>query len=209
MNRIVRWLDRCIRPAASLSFLSCFVFAVWLIGFAPDQITAKYLMPASIFLSALMATCGWMWSGHLNRRLNRKTQATNLLLAIRQPYVNQLKATVYGFIEERHKIAEAVETNPGNVLPQPKRPTAEIEQLLGIYELLAICVMNGTADEDMIKESQKFVFMRLYDGLKDYIDKRQANETSLYIHMVHYTKTWNEGSSRFKPTYVTKDRDFL
>lgn len=169
----------------------------WLLFQAPDAVQNKYLVPVTILLSAVMATCGWMWSGHINRRLARKNQATTLLLALRDKEINNWKEKVYDYIKHLEKKDD---------IPQP---IDEIEKLLGLYELLSIAVMNGTADEDMIKESQKFVFLRLYQGLKSHIEERRNVEPSLYCHFVYYTKEWNEGTPRFRPSYVKTDRDFL
>ena len=198
-------MDRSIRPLSYLVFGTALVVEGWLIFQAPDALQSKYLLSMTILLSAVMATCGWMWSGHISRRLARKNQATTLLLAIRDKEINCWKDKVYAYIEH-------LEEKDGSPLEERDRsplPLNEVEKLLGLYELLSIAVMNGTADEDMIKESQRFVFLRLYQGLKSHIETRQDIEPGLYCHFVHYTKKWNEGALRFRPSYVKTDRDFL
>lgn len=192
-----QWVDRSIRPLSYLAFAAAVVAEVWLLFRAPDAVQNKYLLSVTILLSAVMATCGWMWSGHVSRRLARKNQATILLLAIRDTEINNWKHEVYDYIKQLENEEDAA------------LPIDEIEKLLGLYELLSIAVMNGTADEDMIKESQRFVFLRLYQGLKDHIEKRRGVEPGLYCHFVHYTKKWNESAPRFRPSYVKTDRDFL
>lgn len=203
-QKIGQWVDRSIRPLSYLAFGAALVAEVWLLFQAPDAVQNKYLLSVTILLSAVMATCGWMWSGHISRRLARKNQATTILLALRDSEINNWKHKVYDYIKQ-------LENEEDAALPidEAALPIDEIEKLLRFYEFLSIAVMNGTADEDMIKESQTFVFLRLYQGLKSHIEKRRSVEPGLYCHFVHYTKKWNESAPRFRPSYVKTDRDFL
>lgn len=117
----------------------------------------------------------------------------NLLLALRSPHVNEWKEEVYSYIDN-HKAADE---------PIMTFPTDAADRLLGFYEFLSIAVMNGTADEEIIKESQRYVYIRLSNGLKDYIHDLQEDEASIYCHFTEYAEKWNE--DRKRPNFVKKD----
>src|SRR5258708_6725698 len=117
---IVGRIDQCIRPAFYSVFGAAFLIEMWLLFIAPDATQQKYITPATVLLSAIMATCGWMWTGHLNRRLARKTQAISLLLALRQQQVNDWKKTVYQFMDLQGQGQK------------PEVPLEDIEKLLGL-----------------------------------------------------------------------------
>lgn len=190
-------MDSFIRPFSYLAFVAALAAEGWILFWAPSPTQDRYLFPVTILLTALMATCGWMWSGHTNRKLARKTEAVKLLLSLRVKEVNDWKKEVYNYIEDQ-KTDEST-----------KIPIESVEKLLGLYEFLSICVMRGVADEETIKESQSFVFLRLFGGLRVHIQNQQETEPSIYCHFEHYTRKWNKNRSRFDPTYVKKDREFL
>ena len=190
-------VDRWIRPLFYALFFAALSAEAWLIFCADEATHTKFLIPGTILLSAIMATCGWMWSGHINRRLNRKTQALSVLMFIRNEQVNEWKTNAYEYIRLKS------EKKTANI------PHEDVEKLLGVYEFVAISVMSGSADEDMIKESQKYVFLRLYQGLRDYIEERQKDHPSIYCHLVHYATEWNDGVSIFKPSYIGKEPEFF
>ena len=197
LQRVARRVDRSVRPFSYCVFAAALVVEAWVFFYVSREAQELYLLPLTILLSAIMATCAWMWSGHINRRLSRKSQALALLLAVRSQEVNSWKHEVYEYIRKLD-------------LSEPSDPPVEsIEKLLGFYETIAISVMNGTSDEDMIKESQRFVFLRIFQGLRQYIENRQKSHAGLYVHFVHYAIDWNEGTPHFSPTYVKTDREFL
>lgn len=197
-KRIIRRVDALIRPSTYLSLIIILILDLWLLLLAPAAVQDKFLILGVIILSALMATCGWMWSGHVSRRLSRRNQAVQLLLILREPHINQWKEDVYDYIRQRDKGKD------------PPFPVQSAEKLLGLYELISIAVMNGTADDEMVKESQHFVFLRLYKGLERYILERQKDYSSVYCHFSHYAKYWNPGVQEFTgPSFIGPDNEFL
>mgnify|MGYP003122374750 CR=1 FL=1 len=186
-----KWVDMSVRPffvvlnVCTASFIVCFTV------YGDEYVAQKFLTPSIILFGALLATTGWLWSGHLSRKLNRKQQAVNLLLSLRQPHVNEWKKKVYNYIDN-HADGEITQL-----------PIEEIDKILGFYEFISIAVMNGTADEEIIKESQRYVYIRLYEGLRDYIDKVQKDEVSIYCHFSEHAKKWNY--HRKMPSFVRND----
>lgn len=203
MVTLTRWqrfiirADKCVRPFSYVVFFIALSIEIWLLTKASPEIQALYLLPGTILLTGIMATCGWMWSGHINRKLQRKSEAITLLLALRERYVDEWKTSVYGYIDA------AVDN-------KPELPKESIQKLLGFYEMIGIAVMNGCADEDIIKESQRMVYLRLYQGLRDFIEGEQKEDTSFYCHFVYYALHWNEGTPRLgAPQYVKRTGDFI
>ncbi len=194
-KKVKRWADRNIRPFLYVSLILCFVLEVWLFVFASDVIQEKYLLSSTIFLSAIMATCGWMWSGHINRRLSRKQHAVTVLLPLLEQNVNDWKKEVYAYIDSN-------EANKSIPMPQT-------QLLLGYYEFIAICAMNDTADEEVIRESERLVFKKLYEGMHEHIKQAQVKDKSIYCHLEKAAIEWNDGVSTFKEQYVKKEGEFF
>lgn len=192
-----KWVDRNIRPFFYLLLLCSLGAEAWVIFFASPDHQAKYITSLTVLLSAVMATCGWMWTGHINRRSARKNQAMVLLLHLREQYVHDIKKIVYQYIKEKDEGKN------------PPMPLDVVERLLGLYEMIGIAVMNGTADEEIIYQSQSLVFLRLYTGLREHIEERQKAHRGLYCHFEYYAKTWNSKDDRFTPSYAHKDGEFI
>jgi len=189
-------VDRIIRPF-SYALLAVVFFAELFFLFLANPATQSiYLTPISILLSALTATCGWMWSGHINRRIAKRTVAIELLLHLRGKEINDWKSKVYKYISD----------GGGEV------PDEDIQKVLGYYEFLSISVMRGAADEAMIEQSQKYVYYRLYSGLKPYIDKAIERHKDNYCHFIYYAKRWNpehfQTTPLRPPNYVPPDTEF-
>lgn len=196
-KKIKIWADVSIRPISYVVFLVALGIEIWLFTEASLEIQKLYLLPATILLTGIMATCGWMWSGHINRKLQRKRESMALLLSVRRSYVDDLKASVYEYIDA-----------PAD--KKPEFPEEDIQKLLGFYETISIAVMNGCADEDIIKESQRLVFLRLYEGVRNFIEDQQKKDASFYCHFVYYAVDWNEGAPRLGAAqYVKHNGDFI
>jgi len=132
----------------------------------------------------------------MNRRIAKRTVAIDLLLHLRGRDINDWKAAVYKFIEDERQPA----------------PEDEIQKLLGYYEFLSIAVMRGAADEAMIEQSQRFVYYRIYSGLKPHIEAAMRKHQDMYCHFIYYAVRWNpeyfNASPPKPPNYVPSDTDF-
>ena len=123
-----------------------------------------------------------------------------LLLYLRNPHVDKWKGTVNDHI--------ATLNNLKNDEVPPSAPI-EADMLLSLYEVVAISVMNGTVDENMIRESQRYIFQQTYRGLLAHIQIQQKNDSSLFVHFVHYAKIWTSTTSEFEASYIEADMDFI
>ena len=102
LQKCGKWVDRKIRPFFYILFFISLVWCFYAVILGYD-LNDRLLMPRIIVCSAIIATTGWLWSGHTNRSLSRKAQAITLLLDLRSDSILKLKAVVYKYMEEKSK----------------------------------------------------------------------------------------------------------
>ena len=137
-------------------------------------------------LAIVVATIGWIWSGRMTILMTRKNNALALLERLSSEYVSGLKKVVYGYVSEYNEFQEAECEKK-----RPEMPEAEIEQLLSVYEQVAVAIVHGAADYEMLKQAQFLVFKRIYLGLRHHIDKVQEIDSAYYEYFERLTCTWH------------------
>jgi hypothetical protein len=180
-------------------WFSALALSGWLIcvGILDAPAYAERMKFVAGILTVNIAMIGWIWSGRMTILMARKTNAVNALNHLRSSEVTRLKDVVYPYIElyDQFKRSNDCEN-------RPQMPETEIQMLLGIYEALAVLVIYGAADTDVIWASQALVFKRIYCGLYHHIERVQEKDERYFIHLESLTCKWHPELRR-GPAIVT------
>ncbi len=183
----------------SAAALSVTVVALFVVGLWPDADPEtdlndlyQWITLATLALTLILATIGWIWSARAQIQMQRSTNALQLLARTHEKSVFDLKQVVYNYIQEHNTYLRAARENPKSLEAQaaPSVPRAEVEKLLGVYEQLAVAVVTGSASEAVVKEAQCLIFKRIYTGLKLHIDYCQQDNPTYFIHFEQLTFRW-------------------
>lgn len=160
-----------------------------------------------LFVTALLTICGWLYTHHRNRQLQRKTAAIALLSENRfnEHWVQALRSTFKilhtdrtydwpGLVKRRYSgkpLSEADETIYQHAIT-----------LLNQLEMLSICVLNKAADEQFIRWSQEHIFCSASKGLAGFIaEVRHCNNNDgIYVNYLAVVDRWSKKASAAKPT---------
>lgn len=137
-------------------------------------------------LALTIATIGWIWSGRMAILMARKTNALALMARISSAEVNAIKEVVYPYIEKYDNFKKT-----DDCTARPDMPQEQIQTLLGVYEQIAVAVIYGAVDHDMIKNSQSMVFKRIYRGLYHHIERIQEKNPRYFENFENLTCTWH------------------
>jgi hypothetical protein len=153
---------------------------------------------AGAMLAIVIATIGWIWSGRMSIMMARKTNAIGLLQRLATPEINELKDDVYPYIEAYDKFKREDDCDS-----RPKMPELAIQKLLGVYEQIAVSVIHGAVDHEIVKQSQSLVFKRIYCGLRHHIERVQEKSPDYFENFEKLTCTWHPDLQK-RPTVLVQ-----
>lgn len=145
-----------------------------------------------------LATCGWVYSNNRNRILQRKQiaikfihdhnfdpQWTEATRAIFNKFIDEPSFNWDSLVEKRYGKNQALNE-------EEKTLFRDLMCVLNYLEIAAVAVLNGAADEDILRETQRSTFVHGYSKLSPFIKKIRSDTqfTSAYINFETLAKRW-------------------
>lgn len=145
-----------------------------------------------------LATCGWVHSNNRNRILQRKQIAIKFIHDhnFDPHWTEATKALFNKFIDEpSFRWDSLVEKRYGRhqtLSDEEKTLFRHLMCVLNYLEIAAVAVLNGAADEDILRETQRSVFVNAHSKLSPFITKLRSdtNFKSAYINFETLAKRW-------------------
>jgi len=152
----------------------------------------------AILLASVFATIGWWWTSRTQQVTARRHHTFNIFLEYR------FKGGIAIAIDRLAEITDA------DNIPSPKDNTrkddvAFIDQLLDHYEFVSAAILNGDLDEQLFKSCDCSMIVRLPEKLKDYINKSQQGQETVYANLIALSNRW-----RFQqPTIIERIYEYF
>lgn len=145
-----------------------------------------------------LATCGWVHSNNRNRILQRKQIAIKFIHDhnFDPQWTKASKALFNKFISEPNfrwdSLAEKRFAKNQTLSEEEEMLFGSVTCVLNYLEIAAVAVLNGAADEDILRESQRSVFVNAHNKLNPFITKLRSDTgfNSAYINFETLAKQW-------------------
>lgn len=138
----------------------------------------------AIFISALTATAGWLYSGHLNRVMDRRQHTYRIV--IRQKDDEKFAAAL-------RRVRALIKAND---FPKSQDDdgriddVASIEYLLNHYEFLCAAICAGDVDENLVRACDETRIKRLCNKMADYIEVCRKDQPTAFEHVEFMATRW-------------------
>ena len=138
----------------------------------------------AILISAVLATVGWLYSGHLNRVMERKQHTYRIV--IRQ--------------KDDEEFAEALPVVRALIrkdnIPDSQDDEARaddirrIDYLLNHYEFLCAAICAGDVDEKLVRACDETRIKRLHETMTGYISRARETQPTAFEHLEFIAGRW-------------------
>lgn len=161
---------------------------------------------AGIVVSAILVIFGWLYNGMLARKLQRKQLAMNILFGSHEniSLVNAMQS-VFKKINADHdydwKYLAQCRYDNKQYGADDDALAENLINVLNHFESLAIAVLNGAVDEEVIKLSKRSMVTRLYINVSPFIieSRKLHNAPRYWCQYQRLAERWAEEVPAVQP----------